>query len=330
MMLYHSRQVSNLTAALARGWETLDDDNDQDVTDDETPVLPTHSSNQNNESVVDLEFGQVILMETGGDNEYNDDDNPFDDEEDNEESLRAFYDDFQSINRPAPMRHFSFSELSNESSPLLNPLKSMPKGTPAKFWFHRLWRWYNQCLNRRPVVTKSVTAGLIVSLGDFVGQCMQLVSSRSDEMEPSTPATFDVVRLAQFCSMGMFLQAPVTHYYYLALDHYLPPTPENPWAWVTFVKLFIDQTTYAPLFLFSVFLYLGFLEGDSWNTIRAQMQKEYTSTMVANWKLWIPATLLNMAYVPPQFRVLYCNVIFFVWSIFLSIVLNEEPPTNGR
>jgi peroxisomal membrane protein 2 len=317
-------RVSNLTAALAavENWETLeeDDDTDRDLTDDESPLLPIHPSDDDdddNDGVVDLEFGEMMITMPQKDID------PFGeeiDEEENEESLRAFYDDFQSSSRPAPMRHFSFSELSNESSPLLNPLKRMPKGTPSKFWFHRLWRWYDQCLNRRPVVTKSITAGVIVSLGDFVGQCMGLTSS----------FTFDFARLARFCTMGMFLQAPVTHYYYLALDHYLPPTPSNPWTWVTFVKLFIDQTTYAPSFLFAVFLYLGLLEGDSWSKIRAQMQEEYVTTLVSNWKLWIPATLLNMAYVPPQFRVLYCNAIFFFWSIFLSIILNEEPPTNGR
>jgi peroxisomal membrane protein 2 len=321
MSPYEPRAPSNLTTALVtKGWETLDDDTDRDEDNvDQSPLMSIHPSNGTCNAVIDLECEDLMMMM----NEY--------EESGNEESLRAFYDDFQA-DRPTPVRHFSFSELSNESSPLLNPLKRMPKGTAPKFWFHRLWRWYNQCLNRRPVVTKSITAGVIVSLGDLVGQCMALASSSSisSGLTINSPLTFDVVRLARFCSMGLFLQAPVTHYYYLALDHYLPPTPNNPWTWVTFVKLFIDQTTYAPAFLFAVFLYLGILEGDSWNVMWTKIQSDYVSTMVANWKLWIPATLLNMAYIPPQFRVLYCNAIFFVWSIFLSIVLNEEPPTNGR
>jgi peroxisomal membrane protein 2 len=320
MSPYEPRIPSNLTTALAQQWETLDEDTDQyDDGEHQSPSLSVHESHGIC-STVDLECGDVVMMMMDND-----------EGSDNEESLRAFYDDFQA-DRPVPMRHFSFSELSNESSPLVNPLKRMPKGTPSKVWFHRLWRWYNQCLNRRPVVTKSLTAGVIVSLGDIVGQCMELAASSpsSSESTSNFPLAFDVVRLARFCSMGMFLQAPVTHYYYLALDRHLPPTPNSPWTLTTFVKLFIDQTTYAPAFLFAVFLYLGILEGDPWNVIWTKLQSEYFSTMVANWKLWIPATLLNMAYVPPQFRVLYCNVIFFGWSIFLSIILNEEPPTNGR
>ena len=128
-------------------------------------------------------------------------------------------------------------------------------------------------------MTKSITAGVIVSLGDIVGQIMEIASS-------SPTSTFDVVRLARFCSMGLFLQAPVTHFYYVALDHYLPPIPNNPWTPVTFLKLLIDQTTYAPGFLFLVFLYVGFLEGDSWTTIYNQLQQQYFKTLVDNCKLW--------------------------------------------
>jgi peroxisomal membrane protein 2 len=281
----------------------LDDDDDAQ---DGSPLLsPFHNT-------VDVE---MALDCVNADNDSDDDD-----DDENEESIRAFYEEFGG-KRP-PMRHMSFSELSNESSPLLNPLKAMPKGTPAKFWIHRLWRWYEQRLRRRPVVTKSITAAVIVSLGDIAGQVIEITS------DTSTQTTLDVVRLARFCSMGMFLQAPVTHYYYHALDHYLPPTP-YPWTWTTFLKLVIDQTTYAPAFLFAVILYLGVLAGNSWQDIKAQLHGQYISTMVANWKLWIPATLLNMAYVPPAFRVLYCNVIFFVWSIFLSIILNGDVPPNG-
>ena len=283
-------------------WESLDDDDDDhDEIDD---------NNQNNN--VDVE----LALEDGYNNI------------DTEEDIRAFYDEChhpQLHNIGPPMRHFSFSELSNESSPLLNPLKAMPKGTPTKFWIHRLWRWYNQRLNRRPVITKSITAGIIVSLGDIVAQLVEIVSSSS----PSTAVSFDVVRLARFCTMGLFLQAPVTHYYYHALDQKFPPTPDNPWTMTTLIKLIIDQTTYAPLFLLAVIVYLGILQGDNWDTIWLQLQNEYVSTMIANWKVWIPATLINMAYVPPQFRVLYCNVIFFGWSIFLSIILNGNVPANG-
>jgi hypothetical protein len=253
-----------LQQRVAENWENLDDTETESDYGDEAPLIVASSDD------VDLELG-VDKAENDID-----DDQSFDlNEMENEESIRAFYQEFDT--RPPPMRHFSFSENSNESSPLLNPLKRLPNGTSTKFRVHRLWRWYNQCLTRRPVVTKSVTAGVIVSLGDMVGQIMGIASSSS--------TAFDVVRLARFCSMGLFLQAPVTHYYYVALDHHLPPTPNNPWTPVTFFKLLIDQAIYAPAFLFMVFVYVGFLEGDAWTTIQQQLQQDYFTTLVDNCKL---------------------------------------------
>ena len=41
-------------------------------------------------------------------------------------------------------------------------------------------------------------------------------------------------------------------------------------------------------------------------------------------KLFIPATVINIGFVPPIFRVLYLNVVFFFWSIYLSLVLNKD------
>jgi hypothetical protein len=44
-------------------------------------------------------------------------------------------------------------------------------------------------------------------------------------------------------------------------------------------------------------------------------------------KLWIPATIVNIAFVKPELRVLYDNVVFFAWTIVLSMILNS--PSDG-
>lgn len=45
---------------------------------------------------------------------------------------------------------------------------------------------------------------------------------------------------------------------------------------------------------------------------------------VSNWKLWVPATMINMALIPPVLRVGFVNMVFFGWSIFLSLVVNKK------
>jgi hypothetical protein len=43
---------------------------------------------------------------------------------------------------------------------------------------------------------------------------------------------------------------------------------------------------------------------------------------VVTGKLWIPASLVNLAFVKPTLRVLCVNVVFFGWTIILSMILN--------
>lgn len=87
----------------------------------------------------------------------------------------------------------------------------------------------------------------------------------------------------------------------------------------------LDQGVQAPIFTVIIFAVLGFLEGKSVEDVKSKLDESYGSTMIANWKLWIPASAINIAFCPPQLRVLFTNVVFFCWSIFLSLVVNAAP-----
>jgi peroxisomal membrane protein 2 len=215
---------------------------------------------------------------------------------------------------PAVVRHLSI----DENSPLL-PSSSKAAAAPEnrKSVWGRLWITYQSWLYSRPLLTKSLTAAIIVGCGDLAGQCIELI-----RQSPTT--SLDLWKIFTFTLMGLLLQAPVTHYYYLVLDGKLPPTP-SPWTMTTLLKLLIDQLLFAPTFTLLVFVFLGLFEGESPSQMADHLQREYWITMVANWKLWVPAVFCNLAFCPPELRVLYCNVIFFVWSIILSLLMSDAP-----
>lgn len=235
----------------------------------------------------------VMLLETSDDNN-------------NHTSTCAQSGDFDA-DTPKPVVGHNISV--DERSPLLASLTQ----EPSKSRLETVWKWYQRCLWRSPVLTKSLTASIIVGSGDFVGQCLEATSAIS----------IDWWRCIRFALMGLFLQAPITHYYYLLLDAKFPPTL-SPWTLTTLIKLLIDQCLWAPSFTLGVFLFMGLLEGDSLAQIAEQLHHEYATVITCNWKLWVPAAVVNMAWCPPELRVLYCNVIFFFWSIILSILLNAS------
>ena len=192
------------------------------------------------------------------------------------------------------------------------------------------WTSYNDALEAQPLLVKSLTAGVLLGAADLAGQAVQQVtaSAAADDDEETKSASIDFARTARFAFFGLVLQAPWNHAYYLLLDGAIPPT-EDPWTTTTAIKTVIDQFVQAPIFTVLIFAFLGILEGKNAEQIKSQLEDDYADTMVANWKLWVPATVINLAFVPPILRVLYLNVVFFFWSIFLSLKLNKDEGSSA-
>lgn len=193
--------------------------------------------------------------------------------------------------------------------------------------FEEAWSSYLSALEADPLLIKSITAGVILGAADLSGQAIQQAKAAAAEdgsvsINASTSAGVDLARFARFAFFGLILQAPWNHFYYLLLDGALPPT-EDPFTATTGIKVVIDQFVQAPVFTVLIFGFLGVLEGKTVDEIRKQLDDDYVDTMLANWKLWVPATAVNIAFCPPILRVLFLNVVFFFWSIFLSLKLNK-------
>lgn len=178
------------------------------------------------------------------------------------------------------------------------------------------WTAYNDALQADPLIVKSVTASVILGAADVAGQAIE-------QKTKETSNDLDIARTVRFAFFGLVLQAPWNHFYYLLLDGTIPPT-EEPFTATTGIKVVIDQFVQAPIFTVLIFAFLGFLEGKNTEAIKKQLDDDYVDTMLANWKLWVPATVVNIAFVPPILRVLYLNCVFFFWSIFLSLKLNNK------
>lgn len=190
------------------------------------------------------------------------------------------------------------------------------------------WDSYLNVLEANPLAVKSVTAGVILGAADLSGQAIQQFMAAKGEQDSDMTGVksnggIDIARFLRFAFFGLILQAPWNHFYYLFLDGVLPPTPD-PFTLTTGIKVFIDQFIQAPIFTVIIFAFLGTLEGKSRDEIKKQLDDDYVDTMLANWKLWVPATVVNIAFCPPILRVLFLNVVFFFWSIFLSLKLNKK------
>ena len=177
------------------------------------------------------------------------------------------------------------------------------------------WAAYNVELVTHPLVTKAITAGVIIGAGDAAAQVI--------ENSKKTDSAFDVARYLRWAVFGLVLQGPWNHAFYLLLDQALPPTPD-PFTLTTLEKVGIDQFIQAPIFTIIILGFFAVVEGKGLAFAKNQVQTELGGILIKNWSVFLPATAINIGFCPPELRVLFLNCVFFGWVIYLSLLLNDE------
>ncbi|KAL8135080.1 protein sym-1 [Apium graveolens] len=168
--------------------------------------------------------------------------------------------------------------------------------------------WYLALLENHPVLTKAVTSALLNLVGDLI--CQLLI-----DKVPS----LDLKRMFLFTFLGLALVGPTLHFWYL----YLSKLVTTPGASGAFLRLVIDQFIFAPTFVGVFLSALLTLEGRP-SQVMQKLQQDWFSSVLANWKLWIPFQFLNFLIVPQQFQVLAANFIALIWNVILSYKAHKQ------
>ena len=238
-----------------------------------------------------------------------------------------------------------FNKYSNPFYPsyLVKKDKNMVKLNGHNLFIDDLWPSYQHLLAAQPLLTKAIPAGILIPIGDTMAQLIEqnrlkqnknieldetsIVSDSNTLEDSEEKMQLDFARIARFAVFGLTLQAPWNHYYFQFVDTYVP-SPPTIFSPLTIGKVIFDQFVQAPFITSIIFMYFGFLEGKSWEESLRKTKAELWPTLVANWKLWVPATVVNFAACPPEYRVLFTNVVFLGWSVLLSIIINREIPVT--
>ena len=101
-----------------------------------------------------------------------------------------------------------------------------------------LWDGYLQALEAQPLLTKALTASVLIPMGDLSAQLIESTKKKD--------ASLDVARVTRFFIFGLLVQAPWNHFYFQLLDSLLPP-PSDPLSPINALKTFIDQGINAPV-----------------------------------------------------------------------------------
>lgn len=244
------------------------------------------------------------------------------------------------LGRRGPLQRRVMTSHIEEVSQLVSAALDSPAATGSA----DLWQAYLGLLESDPLPTKSVTAAVIIGAGDAAAQAIE--NSESEE------SSVDVPRVLRWALFGLLLQAPWNHFFYLLLDGSLPPTPD-PFTSTTLIKVAIDQFVQvsvarghikrsrlppiyqcplnpyvqAPVFTAIIFVFFALVEGKGFSFAQRQISEELGQVLLKNWAIFLPATAINLAFLPNELRVLFLNGVFFFWVIFLSLTVNGAADT---
>ena len=120
--------------------------------------------------------------------------------------------------------------------------------------------------------------------------------------------------------IGTFYVAPILHVSYSKVLPYLVPEATAVGA---VKKLAIDQLVAAPLILMFFFPVINLVEGRSVAHGVQDLKEKYVATMIANYKIWPAANLINFMFVPIHYQVLWANGVSLLFNAVLSYMHNS-------
>uniref|UniRef100_A0AC35G661 Uncharacterized protein n=1 Tax=Panagrolaimus sp. PS1159 TaxID=55785 RepID=A0AC35G661_9BILA len=149
----------------------------------------------------------------------------------------------------------------------------------------------------------------------------------------------DFARVGRFAFLISCCIAPIAYKWIHFIEKKFPAAPvakNSSFFWNNVGKLkaglprvVLDQLIAAPI-LTSIFLFsLNGLESRSIATARARTAAVYWTVLQNNWKVWPFVQLINLTFVPIQYRVLLVQFVSLFWNIYLSHVQHLSKKAAG-
>jgi len=179
---------------------------------------------------------------------------------------------------------------------------------------------YSKSLESRPIMTKSMTAGLIFGLSDYLAQVIE--QQRGNDDQKTTPvAKFDWTRFIASALIGLLYFGPAAHYWYEWIFKLFPATTLQS----TMVKAFWGQVLFGPsftcIFFASALLQSGDFSLKKWFT---KIKTDLPGAWLAGTGYWPIVDLISYSVIPVKLIPLFINMASLIWTIYLSIVANKK------
>lgn len=188
--------------------------------------------------------------------------------------------------------------------------------------------WYLKELDGSPLLTKSVTAGLIQFVGDYAAQCYE-DNIYHDDSERKTliwwpTKHYNCRRGLSLFVDGLILSGPLMHYGYQWMEEAIP-THNGDWKAIV-CHVLIDDYVIDNLYIALSFVFTGVSEGHG-KDLSSIFRKDFWATTRASLctnLLLIPIEYFCFGYLSIRFRTLFMNFVDLLWGAIISFMSHRS------
>jgi Mpv17 / PMP22 family len=192
--------------------------------------------------------------------------------------------------------------------------------------------WYMTRLTENPICTKSISAGLIAAVADYVAQWLEHL------MRPSEKTPVDQSSLLVVCSIygrysrrrgistlvdGLLISGPLMHFAYEFMESILPIANGA----AAMVHVLADSVFIDSILVASRFFTTGLMEGLSLQHLLPQFRSAYIPSLKASWvtsMLLSPLQFSCFRFLPLSVRVLSVNILDVIWDAVISFMTHRS------
>ncbi|XP_050721993.1 mpv17-like protein [Eriocheir sinensis] len=168
---------------------------------------------------------------------------------------------------------------------------------------------------RRPIVGNMVIYGTLYTGAEFV---QQTFNNKVMVPEGSSAKPYDTATLARYGFMGTCVFPHVLYHAYKFLDSKFVGKSLR----VVLPKLAVDALLVTPVNLTLFYVGMSTLEGK--DDLLEEWKKKIVPTFVTASVFWVPASLINFRFLPPQARVVFVGTCQVIWVSILCWFKRQE------
>ena len=195
-------------------------------------------------------------------------------------------------------------------------------------------RFYNQLVNKSPILVQSLMTGTTCMVGDAIAQKLTpyLIwkynqnKSENKATAPYKSAPYDISRTLKFGLIGLLYFGPCVSLWLRTLDKIVPAAAASSSSKTPVLKkLLIDQFMFSPI-LTGGFLYINgqVVLNNSLQTSLNNVKENLLPIMLKGCPFWATVQFFNLSLVPLNFRALTIQGAAIVWNSFLSWYANSQ------